>query len=64
MMGVAIAIGALLLVSVMTSTKEGRAEVRARTKPYEKWALLAVVVIWGVMILGWLLPGKMNALSP
>jgi hypothetical protein len=53
-MGVAIAIGTLLLVSVVTSTKQGRAEARARLKPYEKWALLAAVVIWGSLLLGWI----------
>ena len=55
-MGVALTIGALLLICVMTSTKQGRAEAQARLKPYEKWLWLAAAVLWGLLILGWIFP--------
>ncbi len=55
-MGVALTIAALLLICMMTSTKQGRADAQARLKPYNKWLWLAAAVLWALLILGWIFP--------
>ncbi len=51
-----IAIGSLLLIAVLSSTRQGRGEAKARLAPYEKWIAFAAVILWGMLLLPMLLP--------
>lgn len=55
-MGVVLTIAALLIICMITSTKQGQAEARARLQPYNKWLWMAAAVLWGLLLLGWIIP--------
>jgi hypothetical protein len=55
-MQIALAIGALLLICVMTTTRESRAEARERLRPYNRWLWGATVALWLLIGATYLLP--------
>lgn len=45
--------GAVLIIAVVSSTPEGRAEARERMARYNPYLWAAVAVIWGILLFPW-----------
>lgn len=46
-------IGAILVIAIATSTREGRAEARERMARYNPYLWAALAVIWGILLFPW-----------
>jgi tryptophan-rich sensory protein len=51
-------IGALVLLAIASATPKDHENARAWLKPYERDIGIAAALIWAILILGALFPGK------